>query len=150
MAAAKDVHCAWSRQPIRFLILDDSTSALDANREKLVQALNKDLKGTTIIVIAQKIKASGFLSMQIRFLVLDSRPFNRQGTHKELVQINEVYREIVRDTERKGGLRCDRKFSGKYFKDYTLSFIIVIVMMIASTILLRSSDLCWSGCSTSS
>ena len=40
------------------------------------------------------------------------------------------------------------KFFWQYFKDYTLSFIIVIVMMIASTIL--QVLLCWSGCSTSS
>lgn len=37
------------------LILDDSTSALDAKSEKLVQeALNKELKGSTTIIIAQK------------------------------------------------------------------------------------------------
>ena len=40
----------------RILIFDDSTSALDAKSERLVQeALNKDLKGTTTIIIAQKI-----------------------------------------------------------------------------------------------
>lgn len=39
----------------KILILDDSTSALDARSEKLVrEALNRDLKGTTTIVIAQK------------------------------------------------------------------------------------------------
>ena len=40
----------------KILILDDSTSALDARSEKLVrEALDQDLKGTTTIVIAQKI-----------------------------------------------------------------------------------------------
>ena len=42
----------------RILIFDDSTSALDAKSERLVQeALNKDLKGTTTIIIAQKISS---------------------------------------------------------------------------------------------
>ena len=40
----------------KILILDDSTSALDARSEKLVrEALDRDLKGTTTIVIAQKL-----------------------------------------------------------------------------------------------
>ena len=48
----------------RILIFDDSTSALDAKSERLVQeALNKDLKGTTTIIIAQKLAR---LSMQTR------------------------------------------------------------------------------------
>lgn len=39
----------------KVLVLDDSTSALDAKSEKLVQeALNHDLKGTTTVIIAQK------------------------------------------------------------------------------------------------
>ena len=40
----------------KILVLDDSTSALDAKSEKLVQeALNKDLKGTTTVIIAQNL-----------------------------------------------------------------------------------------------
>lgn len=74
------------------LILDDSTSALDAQSEKLVQeALNKDLKGTTTIIIAQKISSVVHAD---KILVLDNGELIGQGTHKELVETNEVYREI--------------------------------------------------------
>lgn len=74
------------------LILDDSTSALDAKSEKLVQeALDKDLKGTTTIIIAQKISSVVHAD---KILVLDQGRLIGQGTHKELVENNPVYREI--------------------------------------------------------
>lgn len=76
----------------KILILDDSTSALDAKSEKLVQeALNKDLKGTTTIIIAQKISS---VIKADTILVLDEGRLIGQGTHKKLVENNNVYREI--------------------------------------------------------
>ena len=74
------------------LILDDSTSALDAKSEKLVQeALNKDLKGTTTIIIAQKISSVVHAD---KILVLDQGRLIGQGRHTDLVATNDVYREI--------------------------------------------------------
>ena len=74
------------------LILDDSTSALDAKSEKLVQeALNKELQGTTTIIIAQKISSVVHAD---KILVLDQGRLIGQGTHVELVATNDVYREI--------------------------------------------------------
>ncbi|RSI04624.1 ABC transporter ATP-binding protein [Streptococcus sanguinis] len=74
------------------LILDDSTSALDAKSEKLVQeALNKELQGTTTIIIAQKISSVVHAD---KILVLDQGRLIGQGTHAELVATNDIYREI--------------------------------------------------------
>ena len=74
------------------LILDDSTSALDAKSEKLVQeALNKDLKGTTTIIIAQKISSVVHAD---KILVLDQGRLIGQGRHADLVATNDIYREI--------------------------------------------------------
>lgn len=74
------------------LILDDSTSALDAKSERLVQeALNKDLKGTTTIIIAQKISSVVHAD---KILVLDQGRLIGQGRHADLVANNAVYREI--------------------------------------------------------
>lgn len=74
------------------LILDDSTSALDAKSEKLVQeALNKDLKGTTTIIIAQKISSVVHAD---KILVLDQGRLIGQGRHADLIATNDVYREI--------------------------------------------------------
>lgn len=76
----------------RILIFDDSTSALDAKSERLVQeALNKDLKGTTTIIIAQKISSVVHAD---KILVLDQGRLIGQGTHADLVANNSVYREI--------------------------------------------------------
>ena len=76
----------------RILIFDDSTSALDAKSERLVQeALNKELKGTTTIIIAQKISSVVHAD---KILVLDQGRLIGQGKHTDLVVSNPVYREI--------------------------------------------------------
>ena len=76
----------------KILIFDDSTSALDAKSERLVQeALNKDLKGTTTIIIAQKISSVVHAD---KILVLDQGRLIGQGKHADLVATNQVYREI--------------------------------------------------------
>ena len=76
----------------KILIFDDSTSALDAKSERLVQeALNKDLKGTTTIIIAQKISSVVHAD---KILVLDQGRLIGQGKHADLVSTNPVYREI--------------------------------------------------------
>ena len=76
----------------KVLVLDDSTSALDAKSEKLVQeALNHDLKGTTTVIVAQKISS---VVKADKILVLDQGRLIGEGTHAELVANNKVYREI--------------------------------------------------------
>lgn len=75
----------------KILILDDSTSALDAKSERLVQeALEHKLKGTTII-IAQKISSVVHAD---KILVLDRGRLVGQGTHGELMESNAVYGKI--------------------------------------------------------
>ncbi|WP_242700598.1 ABC transporter ATP-binding/permease [Enterococcus sp. DIV0212c] len=76
----------------KILILDDSTSALDARSERLVrEALDKDLKETTTIVIAQKISSVVHAD---RILVLDKGQLVGEGSHEELVKTNPIYQEI--------------------------------------------------------
>ncbi|KAF1306073.1 ABC transporter ATP-binding protein [Enterococcus saccharolyticus] len=81
----------------KILILDDSTSALDARSERLVrEALDRDLKETTTIVIAQKIAS---VVKADRILVLDEGRLVGEGTHSELVANNAIYQEIF-DTQK--------------------------------------------------
>ncbi|CRH20493.1 hypothetical protein BN1423_1020032 [Carnobacterium maltaromaticum] len=76
----------------KILILDDSTSALDARSEKLVKdALERDLNDTTTFIIAQKI--SSVINAD-KILVLDEGELVNVGSHKELIQESAVYREI--------------------------------------------------------
>lgn len=76
----------------KILILDDSTSALDAKSEKLVQeALAGELPNTTKIIIAQKISSVVHAD---KILVLDAGKLIGVGKHKELIENNAIYREI--------------------------------------------------------
>ncbi|UDM79472.1 ABC transporter ATP-binding protein [Vagococcus fluvialis] len=76
----------------KVLILDDSTSALDARSEKLVkEALANELDGTTTFIIAQKISS---VVQADNILVLDEGRLVAQGTHKELLKTSDVYKEI--------------------------------------------------------
>ena len=74
------------------LILDDSTSALDAKSEKLVQeALEHDLKDTTTVIIAEKIVS---VMNADKILVLDDGKLVAEGTHEELLKISPIYQDI--------------------------------------------------------
>ncbi len=81
----------------KVLILDDSTSALDAKSEKLVkEALANELKETTTVIIAQKISS---VVQTDNILVLDKGKLVAQGTHAQLLKTSDVYREIY-DTQK--------------------------------------------------
>ena len=88
----------------KILILDDATSALDARSEKLVQeALNRDLKATTTVVIAEKI--SSIINAD-QILVLDQGRVSGNGTHAELVRSNAIYQAIYQTQKaREEGLK---------------------------------------------
>ncbi|WP_317698537.1 ABC transporter ATP-binding protein [Xylocopilactobacillus apis] len=76
----------------KVLILDDSTSALDAKSEKKVKdALNRELKNTTKIIISEKI--SSVINAD-RIIVLDHGKVSGIGSHQDLVKTNQVYQEI--------------------------------------------------------
>ncbi len=76
----------------KILILDDSTSALDARSEKLVrEAFEKQLKETTTIIIAQKIAS---VVKADRIFVLDNGRLVGEGSHEFLANNNAIYQEI--------------------------------------------------------
>lgn len=85
----------------KILILDDSTSALDAHSEKLVkEALDRELADTTTLIIAQKISS---VVNANRILVLDEGRLVGVGTHHELLETSAVYREIFETQKGKRG-----------------------------------------------
>lgn len=85
----------------KILILDDSTSALDARSEKLVQeALDNELSGTTTFVIAEKISS---VIHADRILVLDGGKLVGVGSHKELLVSSPIYTEIYETQKAKRG-----------------------------------------------
>ena len=82
---------AMLRKPA-VLILDDSTSAVDSATEALIrQSFRDNLKGTTVILIAQRISS---VRDADQILVLDDGIIAGHGTHDELMQNNAIYQEI--------------------------------------------------------
>ena len=76
----------------RVLILDDSTSALDVATETRVQAaIPHDVAGATVIYVAQRISAVLDLD---RIVLLDNGRVSDQGSHEELLDRSDLYREI--------------------------------------------------------
>jgi len=77
----------------RILILDDSTSSVDAETEyKIQQALDDLMKGRTSFVIAQRIST---VRNADKILLLDKGKLAALGTHQELMETNELYVEIL-------------------------------------------------------
>jgi len=72
--------------------LDDSTSAVDVETETLIQnALSEQSDAQTRIIVAQRIST---VLRADKILVLDEGRIVAQGTHGELMQSSQVYREI--------------------------------------------------------
>jgi len=77
----------------RILIMDDSTSSVDAETEyKIQQALEELQKGRTTFVIAQRIST---VRNADKILVLDNGKLSAEGTHEELQESSELYMEII-------------------------------------------------------
>jgi len=90
---------AMIRKP-SIMILDDSTSALDlATESKLQKALKEKLDDTTIIMIAQRIAS---VRQADRIAVLEEGTILHCGTHEELLEKSETYRDIY-DSQMKSG-----------------------------------------------
>ncbi len=84
----------------KVLILDDSTSAVDtATDAKIRKAFREVIPGTTKLIIAQRISS---VQDADRILVLENGEVNGFGTHEELLENNEIYREIY-TTQTEGG-----------------------------------------------
>lgn len=83
---------ALARKP-EVLIFDDSFSALDYKTDaKLREGLNRQLRDTTKIIVAQRIST---IRHADRIIVLDRGEISGMGKHEELMQSCPVYREIA-------------------------------------------------------
>lgn len=85
----------------KILILDDSTSAVDTKTERLIRkAFKEDIPNTTKIIIAQRISS---VEDADKIIVLDNGKINGIGTHRELLESNEIYKDVY-TSQMKGGI----------------------------------------------
>jgi len=93
----------------KILILDDSTSAVDTTTDaKIREAFVREIPDTTKLIIAQRINS---IMSADRIIVMDDGEINGFGTHEELLQSNQIYREVYEsqmngnaDFDEKGGM----------------------------------------------
>lgn len=76
----------------KILVFDDSTSAVDsATDARIRQGLRESLPNTTKIIIAQRVSS---ISDCDKIIILDNGTVNDIGTHEELLERNEIYRDV--------------------------------------------------------
>ena len=85
----------------KILILDDSTSAVDTRTDALIRkAFREYIPQTTKIIIAQRTSS---VEDADRILVMDGGSISDIGTHKQLLERSEIYREVYTSQNRVGG-----------------------------------------------
>lgn len=90
------------KQP-KVLILDDSTSAVDtATDAKIRKAFSEDLKDTTKIIIAQRVNS---VCTADKIIVMDDGKISAIGTHDELMESSEIYKDVYKSQQEGVGLR---------------------------------------------
>ena len=83
----------------KIIILDDSTSAVDTATDAAIRkALREELAGTTTLIIAQRIAS---VMDADRIVVMNEGTIADVGTHAELLERSEIYREVF-ESQQKG------------------------------------------------
>ncbi len=84
----------------KILILDDSTSAVDTKTDALIRhAMAEYIPSTTKLIIAQRLAS---VEDADRIILMDGGRITAIGSHEELLEGNEIYREIW-ESQNKGG-----------------------------------------------
>jgi ATP-binding cassette subfamily B protein len=77
----------------RVLILDDATSSVDASTERQIKlALDEAMAGRTTFIVAHRLST---IALADEIVVLDRGRITAHGNHEELLEVSELYREIV-------------------------------------------------------
>ncbi|MCW2968364.1 MAG: transporter ATP-binding protein [Solirubrobacteraceae bacterium] len=77
----------------RILVLDDATSSVDASTEQEIKAaLREVMAGRTTLIIAHRLST---IALADEIVVLEDGEVAAHGSHRELLEVSDLYREIV-------------------------------------------------------
>lgn len=79
----------------QFIILDEATSSLDANNERLIlKNLDEFFQGKTVVIVAHRLST---VKNADKIIVMDKGQIVEQGTHEKLTNERGLYYELVRN-----------------------------------------------------
>lgn len=85
----------------KVLILDDSTSAVDTKTDAMIRnSFKNEIPNVTKIIIAQRVSSVQDADV---IIVLEGGKVNAVGTHEQLLQSNEIYKEVYYSQNKVGG-----------------------------------------------
>lgn len=90
----------------KILILDDSTSAVDMKTDAMIRrAFISEIPETTKLIIAQRVAS---VEDADQIVVLDDGRIVACGSHEELMESSDIYREVYESQNSKGGVKLEQ------------------------------------------
>lgn len=79
------------------IILDEISASLDVDNEKKIQeSLNTLIQGKTVLIISHRLKS---IENVHKIIVIDQGKVKQQGTHQELLETCEIYRDLIHKSQ---------------------------------------------------
>jgi ATP-binding cassette subfamily C protein CydCD len=130
------------------LILDEALSAVDAENEAIIQdALDRLMVGRTTLILAHRLSS---VIDSDRIIVIENGCVVESGAHKDLIQANGPYQELmgaqVRDHDAEDYIQLNRQVRDTMFQEYPVSSLNFEAQMDPTDAILRAEGMGWGAC----